>query len=415
MAFFLFSCAPSSPARQADEKQQKQREEEVRGAPAEPDDAARVRAEIAAVNKLLPTYVDRGAALFFLAAAEMHLGEPREAFELLKACMALEEGFDPSAGPEFASLRGERGFGEMADRAKARFPMVATARTAVVTEEKDLIPEGMAWDPKREVIYLGSLNRRKIVQITQASRASDFVPPQPEPLLPVLGIRMDPSDGTVWADTWEEKPASSRSELVHVDGKGTVLERFRPEDGPHGFNDLVVRRTGDVFTTDSLANRVFRFDAGTRRFAPIELARPLFYPNGIALADDDRSLYIADALGVVRYDSATRESVDVAPGPHSTLAGIDGLYWYRGSLVAVQNGIGSPRVAVFKLSPDGIRVAKTTVLEARTTLALLPTTGAIRGSDFYFIANSQIDNLNGNKILDVTRLEPVRIAVVRLP
>jgi len=45
----------------------------------------------------------------------------------------------------------------------------------------------------------------------------------------------------------------------------------------------------------------------------------------------------------------------------------------------------------------------------------LPTTGAIRGSDFYFIANSQIDNLNGDKILDLTLLEPVRIGVIHLP
>ena len=70
---------------------------------------------------------------------------------------------------------------------------------------------------------------------------------------------------------------------------------------------------------------------------------------------------------------------------------------------------------MFKLSPDGTRVARVTVLEYRTTLTALPTTGAIRGSDFYFISNSQIDNLNGDKILDPTRLEPVRIAVVHLP
>jgi DNA-binding beta-propeller fold protein YncE len=408
----LFLAAPFSAAQTSE----KQKDEEIRGGPAEPDDAAEVRAEIATVRKLLPAYVDRGAALFFLAAAEMHLGESREALGLLKECMALDEGFDPSVGPEFASLRGERGFGEMAERVKARFPMVATARTALVTEEKDLVPEGLAWDPRREVVYLGSLNRRKIVQITLASQASDFLPPQPDPLLPVLGIRMDPADGTLWADTWEEKPAGSRSELLHVDASGRLLARFSAEDGaPHGFNDLVVRKAGDVFTTDSLANRVFRFDPASGTFSPLSLARPLFYPNGIALADDDRSLYIADALGVVRYDAATQESADVSPGPHTTLSGIDGLYWHRGSLVAVQNGIGSPRVAAFKLSPDGLRVAKTTVLESRTTLTRLPTTGAIRGSDFYFIANSQIDNLNGSKILDATRLEPVRVAVVRLP
>jgi hypothetical protein len=45
----------------------------------------------------------------------------------------------------------------------------------------------------------------------------------------------------------------------------------------------------------------------------------------------------------------------------------------------------------------------------------LPTTGAIRGSDFFFIVNSQIDNLNNDKVMDVTRLEAIRIGVLRLP
>ena len=93
----------------------------------------------------------------------------------------------------------------------------------------------------------------------------------------------------------------------------------------------------------------------------------------------------------------------------------DGLYWHKGSLIAVQNGIGSPRIAAFKLWKDGTSVTRTTVLENRTQFTVLPTTGALHGNDFYFIANSQIDNRNGNKVMDVTRLAAIRIAVVRLP
>ena len=73
----------SSPARQQEAQQRAgQQVEELRGAPAEPDDAAEVRAQIAVVEKLLPNFVDRGAALYFLAAAKQHLGESREAFDL---------------------------------------------------------------------------------------------------------------------------------------------------------------------------------------------------------------------------------------------------------------------------------------------------------------------------------------------
>ena len=104
-----------------------------------------------------------------------------------------------------------------------------------------------------------------------------------------------------------------------------------------------------------------------------------------------------------------------SPAAHSTLAGIDGLYWHKESLIAVQNAIGSPRIVAFRLSKDGSRVTQTNVLENRTAFTASPTTGAIHGNDFYFIANSQIDNLNGDKIMDVTKLAPVRIAVVHLP
>jgi hypothetical protein len=44
-----------------------------------------------------------------------------------------------------------------------------------------------------------------------------------------------------------------------------------------------------------------------------------------------------------------------------------------------------------------------------------PTTGAIAGEDFYFICNSQVDNIQDGKILDPSKLSPVRIGVVRLP
>ena len=138
-------------------------------------------------------------------------------------------------------------------------------------------------------------------------------------------------------------------------------------------------------------------------------------PNGIALTFDSGVVYIADQLGVLRLDLKSGQSAEVNPRPHSTLAGADGLYWHSGKLVAVQNGIGSPRIAIFQLSLDGLQVTKTTVVENRSKFTVLPTTGALDGDDFYFIANSQIDNLNGDRVLDNTKLQPVRIAKLHIP
>ncbi len=387
--------------------------EEIKGAPAEPADAEEIRAQVAAVEQLQQTFPDRGAALYFLAAAKQHLRETREALALLKECLALEEGFDPSGEPAFLEMKGSKEFTSLVEGVHRDFPVMMQAREAFRTTEKDLVPEGLAYDPQRNVFYLGSLNRRKIVEIGRDGNSSDFVPADRFGLLPVLGIRLSPSDDTVWADSFTD---SGRTELLHFDASGKLLGRFKPEgSAKHGFNDLVIRKNGEVITTDSLANKVFRFNPAARTFTALLVDRPLFYPNGIALSADDHRIYVADSLGVVSVDLRTGESRDVDPGPRSTLAGIDGLYWHNGSLIAVQNGIGSPRVAAFLLSSDGLRVTRTTVLENRSKFCVLPTTGAIRGSDFFFIANSQIDNMNNDKVMDATRLEAVRIGVLRLP
>jgi cytochrome c-type biogenesis protein CcmH/NrfG len=58
-------------------------------------DAQKVRAEIRAVENVLPKIPDRGAALFLLARRYAHLGELQKALALLKECVALDAGFDP--------------------------------------------------------------------------------------------------------------------------------------------------------------------------------------------------------------------------------------------------------------------------------------------------------------------------------
>jgi DNA-binding beta-propeller fold protein YncE len=311
-------------------------------------------------------------------------------------------------------LKGDKEFDEMVAGVHRDFPAMATAKLAYKTEEKDLIPEGLAYDARQDVFYLSSLNRRKIVKIAADGKTSDFVPAGRDHLLPVLGLRVAPSDGTVWAASWDE--GGDRSELLHFDASGNLLGRYAPHDSAgHGFNDLVVLKNGAVLLTDTVSGQILRFAPQSRSFAAVAAYRALSGPNGIAVDDSERQLFVADDFGVVRIDLTDGSSSEVSAGARNTLAGVDGLYWYKGSLIAVQNAIGSPRIMAFRLSPDARQVTKATVLENRSAFTRAPTTGAIRGDNFYFIADSQIDNLNGTHILDVTKLQPVRIAAVHLP
>ena len=127
----------------------RKKKKQVKGVLAEPADAAEVREQIAAVEKIMPQLVDRGAALYFLSTSKQYLGETLEALRLLKECLALREGFDPAGSPNLSVLKGSKEFDDLVASVHRDFPVVGQARLAFLTEEKDLVPEGLAYDAKQ--------------------------------------------------------------------------------------------------------------------------------------------------------------------------------------------------------------------------------------------------------------------------
>jgi hypothetical protein len=327
--------------------------------------------------------------------------------------MSLDEGFDPEDDPAFAPMKGTPEFHKLIERVHRRYPVVHRAHVAFTIREKDLIPEGLAVNRTTGALYMGSLHLRKIVKITKDGDVSDFVKTGQYNLGPICGLKVDTADDSLWANTCPDSGVGA--ELLHFDSTGKLAERFSPPTpGQHLFNDLVLRNKHEIYLTDSLANRTYEFDRRSRTFAELPLCRAMYYPNGIALSDDGTLLYVADAFGIVQLDLRNNSTHEVDAGALNTVSGVDGLYWYRNSLVAIQNSLGSARVAQIRLSSDGLKVTATTILEYRSRLVALPTTGAIAGSYFYFISNTQGDNFKDEKIIDPTTLEPVRISVVKL-
>ena len=378
----------------------------------------RLRGEVQEVERLLSNpgrsgFSDRGAALYLLAHHYVRLGDEARALALLRECVALDEGFDPGDAPAFASRKDNPAFRELIEVTRRRYPPVRRAHVAFTLPQTDLFPEGLAVDAAKRLFYMGSMHLKKIVTITENGVMADFVKADAYDLMPVGGVHVDAKDHSVWCAT--DPGVKNRSEIAHFDARGKLLERYTaPGTGPHDLNDLVLRDAREIYTTDTEGNRVYRFDRSSHRFTELTLSRPVFYPNGITLSRDGSVLYVADLLGVLRVELKSKESADVKPAAHDTLAGVDGLYWYNGNLIGVQYGTGARRLMRWKLSSDGRSATSSEVLERGTDLVKNPTTGAILADQFYFMANTGIDNLDDDKIVDATKLEPLRIAVVSL-
>jgi hypothetical protein len=380
---------------------------------APPSAEARFRPVIQQIEQALPTLADRGAGLFALARLYAQVGDSQKAIALLKESLATDEGIDPSGSIMLAPLRENPEFAALVERAQKRNSAVHNARVAFTVPEKDLFPEGLAYDPAKRVFFMGSMYHRKIVRITEKGDVSDFVKAEVYHLQPIGGVHVDPADQSVWAAS--DPDETHGSELYHFDSQGKLLERYSPPGtGPHDLNDLVLYRSSAIYVTDTDANLTYRFDRKTHEFTPLILPRPQLFPNGITLSDDATRLYIADWLGVIIMDLRDNSAREVNPGEHNTLCGIDGLYWYKNSLIGVQS-TGTFRVMRWSLSADGRQVQASKVLERGSPLVSFPTTGAIRGTDFYFMANTGIGNYTDDgKIADPAKLEPVHIAVVPL-
>lgn len=64
---------------------------------------------------------------------------------------------------------------------------------------------------------------------------------------------------------------------------------------------------------------------------------------------------------------------------------------------------------------DGKKVASAEMLEYRTPLVKDRTTGVIAGTNFYFISNTGISNLDDTgKIIKPRKLEPIHFSVIAL-
>jgi len=290
---------------------------------------------------------------------------------------------------------------------------------------------------------VSSLYKRKIVVIETggggagSGAARDFVVEGAGGLWQVFGMKVDSRRGRLLVCSAADRTMrgftaadAGRSGVFSFDlaTGALVAKAIVPTDSArHLFNDLALADDGGAYLTDSEEGSVWRLDAGggLERVFP---ARSFLYPNGIALSPDGRFLYVASFSGIDRVDLC---GVQGRPGgcdgngplhrrplPHPgdvTLCGVDGLSFWRGRLLAVQNGIRPARIVAIRLSPGYDRAVGLGVLDRLDPLVTDATTAAVAGDELLVIANAQIGSFDADgKIFSAERLEPVRIVSIPL-
>jgi hypothetical protein len=292
-------------------------------------------------------------------------------------------------------------------------------QTYVSIFENDLIPEGIAFDEKSKNLFVSSIQKNKIVVFTAEGFLEDFVASGKDGLKQVLGMKV--YNGQLWAcNNTPEHDTTHREANIHVYDLATkkLAKRITISDGrKHLFNDLYITRNGDAYVTDSDGAGIYLIKNGSNKAEPFIKGGTIPYPNGITATADEKKIIVSTGggQGIVSIDLVTREIKSISH-PKYLLIGADGLYRYNNKLIAVQNVTFPEGIIEMQLSADNTSITDIKHLLVGAPEFDTPTTGVIAGDDFYFIANSQLTQINGGggKIKNPEKLKEPVIMKIKL-
>ncbi len=329
---------------------------------------------------------------YLLARLNEKLGHRKNAIRYLKKAAQL--GYTtrvrwlkihPGNDPAFVSLRKEKIYQEIESIMAIVNKSVHRSEIAFVVKDKEIGTEGIAYDPVEKQFYMGS--SQGIVKVDLNGNTRKFTREAGiDKLGWVNGIHIDSDRRILWACSNDE----NRSEVIKFNlTTGRSLKKYiLPSDGKrHMFNDLVIHPNGDIYITDTLGGTIFVIRRETDTLAPFSKSPKFSGLNGITLSDDGRQIFASSNVGIFKIEIQTKRVFLLTHEKNFHSYGIDGLYLFDNQLYAIQNELLT-QVSRFTLNRKGTHLKTCEIFEKNTHNLRAPTTGAIAGDYFYFIANS---------------------------
>ena len=356
-------------------------------APAQQDPEA-LRRTAEQVELLLKQRPTDATLWFFLARFRAELGDTKGSVAALDKALEHGEGFMPSQGlGGFGRAWDDPAFKAVLARIEAKLPRLDFAPSEFEIEDRELIPEGLAYDARAGNFYMGSVAQRRILRIDSSKAVTEFAGASAD-LDAVLGLAVDAPRRRLYAVSTSALTDAGRKRLRNsvvafdVD-TGKLVQRYEVP-GAAQLNDVAVALGGRVYVTDSEAGSVYELRSGG---APRLLLAPgqVRGVNGIAASPDGSRLYVAHSTGLAVLDAATGALKRIANRTRESIAAIDGLYEYQGGLIGVQNVTTPGRVILISLSGSGEEATAVKTLVSHHHSGLYePTTGAVRADTGYF-------------------------------
>jgi len=272
----------------------------------------------------------------------------------------------------------------------------SSGSVAFTIDEKDLIPEGITYDPATHQFFISSICKEKVVAVDDKGSARDFLKSGQDGILQTLGMKVDNQTRRFWVVS-NMDAGNIHQSAVHVFDieSGTLIKKFiLSKDTAHLFNDIALAGNGDAYITDSYSRVIYTVPAdlaGLRPFA--ESDSFLKGSNGLVVSPDGKLLYVATSEGITIVNLKTLDIRPIRNPGKVSAAGIDGLVFFKESLFGVTNSKDNESemfIARYKLSTDLKEISGIEIIDKGNPLFNLPTTCVIAGDYLYCLANTSL-------------------------
>jgi len=356
---------------------------------------------------------------YYFAQLHTLLGNNKEALLNLGKAVENSSGMNAESDSIFFPLFDLPNFTLIRKKIDDAKKPINNSTTSFSLDESDLSPEGIAYNPVKEDFYLSSTNKCKVKKIDKTCVASDFTEEKQDGLRTTLGMKIDPEKRFLWVCSMVGSPPPGGVNEGENGWSGVFkydlntekmikkYELFKKGE-IYLFNDLVFTAMGDVFITDSEFGALYKINHTNDELELFLKSEMFRYPNVITISPDEHRLYMADSgMGIFVIDIESKRLSILSHSEKIMTCHADGLYFYRNSLIAVQNFMG--RISRFYLNDTGDKIKRMEIIEANNPLLDIPTTGTIVDNEFYYIANCPLRYFNEDGSLAVDKVKNVLV------
>ncbi len=358
-----------------------------------------------------------------LARAYALTGRKARGVQYLRKAIMLDATINFEDDVDLQSLKGYKGYLGVVNLKNLLLSEEQNDELYRVIDADSLHPESFVILDNGEIL-LGSVRQKKIVKVDSGGRVWDWL----EMPYSVFGMKIDSETGYLWAATaatpemlgYEEEDKGN-SVIVQIEIETGRVIQGMSFDEEELYGDLILDSESRIWLSNSMIPYLSRDDTDTTFYIgafvrkQFDLGSTHFNLQGLTLNDDESVLYFADyRAGIYRMDLAEDDIEKVQANSDFLPVGVDGLYYYNNSLIAIHNGVKPFKVIQYLLDDEGENIVGQRTINRGGPSLGEPTLGQIKDGYFYYIANSPWGAYDEDKKLLIEKIAPLEIRRIKL-